>query len=266
MRPAQSLGRDVADALRFFTVLPLSGREARDFAFERFAFERFAWAAPVAGAAVGLVGALTLAVADGIGLPPFVAATLAVASLIGAAGGLHEDGLADVADGFGGGRGREQKLAIMRDSRIGAFGAAALALSLMVRVGALSALIPLGLKIAAGGLVLAAAASRAGALVPLALLSPARPDGAGAAAGRLPTPSLGRAWGVALMLALVVGLAATGLQAALVALVGAAAGAAAMTALARRQIGGQTGDVAGAAQQWAEIAALCGLLIGQPQA
>jgi adenosylcobinamide-GDP ribazoletransferase len=253
--------RDVADALRFFTALPLPEHEARDFAVERFA-----WAAPVAGAAVGLVGALGLATAHRVGLPPFVAAALAVASLIGAAGGLHEDGLADVADGFGGGGTRERKLAIMRDSRIGAFGAVALVLALMIRVGALSALLAQGLSAAAGGLVLAAAASRAGALTPLALLPPARSDGAGAAAGRLPLQSLGRAWCVALALALIIGFAATGLAAALAALAGAAVGAAAMTALARAQIGGQTGDVAGAAQQWAEIAALCGLLIGRSQA
>ena len=108
--------------------------------------------------------------------------------------------------------------------------------------------------------------SRAGALVPLALLDPARADGAGAAAGMLEPRSFASAWGAAAAIALVLGLAATGLDHALAGLVGAAVGAAALTALARRQIGGQTGDVAGAAQQAAEIAAWCGLLIGRSAA
>ncbi len=253
--------RDVADALRFFTRLPLPAPPDGDFDFNRIA-----WAAPVAGAIVGLVGALALAAAAALGLPPLVAAALAVAALIAATGALHEDGLADVADGFGGGTTRERKLAVMRDSRIGAFGAVALVLSLVIRVGALSAALSHGLGGAAGGLVLAAAVSRAGALMPLALLDPARPDGAGASAGRLEPQSFAAACGAALTIALLLGLTATGLAHALAGAIGAAIGAGAMTALARRQIGGQTGDVAGAAQQWAEIAAWCGLLIGRSAA
>ena len=147
--------RDVADALRFFTRLPLPTPPDADFDFNRFA-----WAAPVAGAAVGLVGVAALGTARSLALPPPVAASLAVAALVAASGALHEDGLADVADGFGGGATRERKLAIMRDSRIGAFGAVALALSLILRVGAVSAALGQGFLAAAGALVLAAAASR----------------------------------------------------------------------------------------------------------
>ncbi len=257
----RSLRRDLADALRFFTRLPLPAPP--DAGFD---LNRFAWAAPVAGAAVGFAGVLALAAAQALGLPALVGATLAVAALVVVTGALHEDGLADVADGFGGGATRERKLAIMRDSRIGAYGAAALVLSLVFRIGALSAALRHGFREAAGALTVAAAVSRAGALTPLALLDPARADGAGAAAGRLAPRGFASAWGVALAIALVVGVAATGFGHALAGLVGAAVGAAALTALARRQIGGQTGDVAGAAQQAAEIAAWCGLLIGRSAA
>jgi len=253
--------RDVADALRFFTRLPLPSPPQANFDFNRMA-----WAAPVAGAVVGLVGAVALAAAEALGLPPFVAAALAVAALVAATGALHEDGLADVADGFGGGATRERKLEIMRDSRIGAFGAVALVLALIVRVGALSAALAHGFSSAAGALVIAAAVSRAGALAPLALLDPARTDGAGAAAGRLEPQSFAAACGVALVLALALALFATGAGRGLSGWLGAAIGAGAMTALAKRQIGGQTGDVAGAAQQWAEVAAWCGLLIGRSAA
>ncbi len=253
---------DVVDALRFFTRLPLPAPPDRGFDFDRIA-----WAAPVAGAAVGIFGAAVLGAARGLGLPSLVAAALATGTMIAVTGALHEDGLADVADGFGGGASRERKLAIMRDSRIGAYGAVALVLSLVVRVGALSAaLTTQGFRGAAAALVLAAAVSRAGALLPLAFLRPARPDGAGAVAGRLDPRSFAASCGVALSIALILGLAATGLVHALAAALGAALGSGAMTALAKRHVGGQTGDVAGASQQWAEIAAWCGLLIGRPDA
>ena len=116
-------------------------------------------------------------------------------------GALHEDGLADVADGFGGGATRARKLEIMRDSRIGAYGAIAIALALILRVGALAAALDGGFWRAALSLMLVAALSRAAALTPLALLPPARADGAGAAAGRLDSNALAAAWGSALVIA-----------------------------------------------------------------
>ena len=248
--------RDIVDALRFFTRAPVGEASAT------LAIDRFAWAAPVAGAAVGLIGALALALTGLIGLPPLMRAGLAMAALVAAAGGLHEDGLADVADGFGGGATRAMKLEIMRDSRIGAYGALALTLALILRVGALTAALDGGFWRASLSLIAVAALSRAGALTPLALLGPARVDGAGAAAGRLEPGALAAAWGSALVIALALGLVSLGIAHAIVAALASGAGAWAMAALARRAIGGQTGDVAGAAQQVSEIAAWCGLLIG----
>ena len=255
---ARAALRDVAEALRFFTRLPLPAAPAAPPAFDRIA-----WAAPVAGVCVGAVGAVVLAIAGRLELPHLMSACLATAALVAATGALHEDGLADVADGLGGGRTREQKLALMRDSRIGAFGAVALTLALLTRVAALSSALSFGLSGAAGALMIVATLSRAGALAPLALIEPARADGAGASAGRLEPASFAAACGVALLLAVALGLFTIGAGRAFGAALMSAAGAAAMTAAAARQIGGQTGDVAGAAQQCAEIAAWCGLLIGQ---
>jgi adenosylcobinamide-GDP ribazoletransferase len=110
--------------------------------------------------------------------------------------------------------------------------------------------------------MLVAALSRAAALTPLALLPPARADGAGAAAGRLDTSALAAAWGSALVIALALGFVALGVGHAVLAALLSGAGAYLLVASARRAIGGQTGDVAGAAQQCGEIAAWCGLLIG----
>jgi adenosylcobinamide-GDP ribazoletransferase len=250
--------RDLVDALRFFSRLPTPPADAE----AGLELARFSWAAPVAGALIGAAGALALALGVVLGLPSFLRATFAVATLILVTGALHEDGLADLADGFGGGLTRESKLAIMRDSRIGVYGTLALALSLIVRVGALAALARGGLAFAAASLILAGAASRAGALIPLALLPPARADGVGASAGRMEMKDLIAAGFAVVGVALLAGLGALGVARALFACILAAAAAWGMAALARRQIGGQTGHVAGAAQQAAEIACLVALLIG----
>jgi adenosylcobinamide-GDP ribazoletransferase len=254
--------RDIGDALRFFTRVPVGDPGAS----APLDINRFAWAAPVAGAAVGLVGALALALTGAFGLPAFLRAGLATAALILATGALHEDGLADVADGFGGGATRAMKLDIMRDSHIGAYGAIASTLALILRVGALMAALDGGFWRAAFGLIAVAALSRAGALTPLALLSSARADGAGAAAGPLESGALAAAWSLAVLIALILGVVSLGLAHALAAALASGAAAWAMVAMARRAIGGQTGDVAGAAQQLAEIAAWCGLLIGHSAA
>ncbi len=252
---------DVADAVRFFTRLRV-GEPSLSAPLD---INRIAWAAPVAGVVVALIGALGLALATLLGLPLLLRAGLATAALVVATGALHEDGLADVADGFGGGWTRATKLEIMRDSRVGAYGAIAIALALILRVGALTAALEGGLWRASLSLMLVAALSRAGALTPLALLVPARADGAGAA-GPLESNALAAAWGSALTIALAFGLVALGVAHTVLAALLSGAGALLMVALARRAIGGQTGDVAGAAQQCGEIAAWCGLLIGHAAA
>ena len=113
--------RDIADALRFFTRLRVGGPGPA----ATLDIDRIAWAAPVAGVAVGLIGALVLARHRAARPAPAPSRGLTTAALVAATGALHEDGLADVADGFGGGATRARKLEIMRDSRIGAYGAIA---------------------------------------------------------------------------------------------------------------------------------------------
>jgi adenosylcobinamide-GDP ribazoletransferase len=254
---AGRLIRDVTANLRFFTRLPLSSADTRPPDWPRMA-----WAAPLAGAIIGAIGGIALIVSNELSLPPLLCAAFAVAALAATTGALHEDGLADVADGFGGGATREAKLAMMRDSRIGAFGAVALVLSLIIRVGAIAALMRQSPGNAFAALVLAGAAARAAALAPLALLPPARSDGAGAGAAGLDGAHLTAATLTVVAIAFVTGLIWLGVVRALFSAVIAGASAWGVCGLARREIGGQTGDVAGAAAQMSEVAALCALLIG----
>ncbi len=256
LRWASRLKTDVAANLAFFTRLPIRGVGAGlDFALT-------AWAAPLAGAIIGLVGAAAMVIAAELGLPYFVVAALALTASISVNGAMHEDGLADVADGFGGGDTREEKLAIMRDSRLGAYGAVAVALSLLLRFAALASALRFGLGFAAAAMIASGAAARAGALAPLALLKPARADGLGASAARgLDFSHYLEALLVALAVAALMGALALGVTRAVFALIVGGAAAHGVAAMARRQIDGQTGDVAGAAAQAAEAATLVALLI-----
>lgn len=215
-----------------------------------------AWAFPVAGALVGLVGAAALWAAAWAHLHPLACALIGVAATVLVSGALHEDGLADVADGFGASADVDRKLAVMRDSRIGTYGVLALVFAVGLKAALLAGMA--GPGTAALAILGAALASRAAMPVAMAALAPARTDGLGHGAGR-PT-GLGAVAAAALGLggAGWLGYRVVGPEAAAAGLVGAAVGALAVAVLARRQIGGQTGDVVGAVSQAAEI----GFLIG----
>lgn len=250
---AEALARDVLQAIRFLTILGV-GPAARFMGVgtgdrPQPPLADCIHVFPVVGALVGALAGGVWLLAGVAGLPPLLAAGLAVAAAAVLTGGLHEDGLGDVADGFGGGRTRDDKLRIMRDSRIGSFGALAVVFSIGLRVAALAAL-PVTLGLAA--LVAAGALSRATLPAILWRLPSARTAGLAADAGRPSTWQVGMAAGVSVALALLL----LAPPAAAAATAGAALGAAAVAVIACRQIGGHTGDVCGAAQQAAETAAL----------
>ncbi len=245
---------DLAEAARLLTRLPLPAvrppKAEAEAGVEAGAASHPSRCYPLVGLGVGLLAALAFALATWLALPPFAAALAALAAAILATGALHEDGLADVADGFGGGHNRERKLAIMRDSRIGSYGVLALILVTAARGGSLTALAePCAVATA---LIAAHALSRAGLAPIMWALPPARSDGLAAATGR---PG-----GADALAALVFGIAAAFLlldgAVALVAVVACAVVQGGLALQARRQLGGATGDVLGAAQQVGEAAVL----------
>ena len=210
------------------------------------------------GAAIGGLAGLALPVGHAIGLPAGVAVVATLAAMLWLTGALHEDGLADVADGFGGGRDRDRKLAIMRDSRIGSYGVLAPIVAFGLKATALAAIALVGPWHAVAALVAATAWSRSLFAPLMRWLPPARDDGVGAGAG---TPDSGETWrGVVLGagLALLVTLAGAGGGALLALAAGGIAGFL-VGWLALDHIGGYTGDVLGAAQQAAETATLVAL-------
>jgi adenosylcobinamide-GDP ribazoletransferase len=256
----RELAADTLFCLRFYSRLPVPLLPFESPASGMGAFRRAVRMLPIAGVLIGAVAAAVLVMGHALGLPDAVVAVAVVAAQFRLTGGLHEDGLADTLDGLGGGGDRERKLAIMKDSRIGTYGAAGLMLGLMMRTAAVAGLLTGagGTARAAAALVAAAAVSRVAGLLPLMALPPARASGLGRAAGRPSTTNFAVAAGLACAIALVSG------RKGILGCAFAAGAAAYVVHLGHRHLGGQTGDLAGAAQQSAEIAFLVALLIDPP--
>jgi adenosylcobinamide-GDP ribazoletransferase len=236
---------DLRTAVAFLTRLPMphpDGSMPANFVRANRMF-------PVVGALIGLVVGMLYLGMLAAGVPNLAAAALALGAGAILTGALHEDGLADVADGFGGGRDRAAKLEIMRDSRLGTYGALILMVSFVAKLAALAAL-PGTLIVP--GLVATHALAR-GVLPSMSMSLPyARKDGLAANAGQ---PDL-RIAAIAGGLALAIALLSLPWIEALAAAVAAGASAIVMGIVAQRQIGGQTGDVLGAAEQIGETAIL----------
>ncbi len=200
---------------------------------------------PLVGIGVGLVGAAVLGLA-GAGLPRPAAALLSVAATLLLTGALHEDGLADTLDGLCGGATRDDALRIMRDSRLGTYGAAGLAVVLGLKVAALSALPAAGPALVAGH-----AGSRFLVVCVLARLPYARTKGkAAAVAGGVGAVELAVAGCCGVLPMLLLGSRAAP------ALLLAAGLAWGMARWYDRRLGGYTGDGLGAVQQMTELAIL----------
>ena len=202
---------------------------------------------PVLGVGIGAASALALLITSEFGLHPLACGLIAVAVAAALSGALHEDGLADFADGLGGGHSPGERLDIMRDSRIGTFGTLAVVLSICLRATLISQFA--SLSTASAALIAAAAVSRAAMPPVMRWLPPARADGLAFTAGQ-PQPAQVTA---AVASATLICFLALDVRATVAALAATAAGAAAVATVARRALGGQTGDVLGSVQQVAEI-------------
>ncbi len=239
-------------ALRFLTRMPVPFVRTVDPPPLRDSM----WMFPVVGVVVGSVTGLALVLAHLARLPELFCGLFALAIAAMITGAFHEDGLADVADGFGGGNNREERLEIMKDSRIGAYGTLTLILAVLGRATLLAALLALK-PLAAIVLVAGAAAFSRALMVDLLWATrPARSNGLSAMAGQ---PSRNTT-----LLALAIGGLCAGIggsmvltpEAGVLGLVAGGLALAMVRALAMRKIGGQTGDVCGAGQIMAETAML----------
>ncbi|WP_108003201.1 adenosylcobinamide-GDP ribazoletransferase [Mycoplana dimorpha] len=250
---------DVARSVAFLSRIRVPQRH---FAGHDGRLSRTVRAFPVAGVLIALPAAALLAIFKALGVSTLFSAFIVLAVQTLLTGALHEDGLADTADGLGGGRDRDSMLAIMKDSRSGSYGVVALVLSFGIRSAALAAILPLLTPVTAALMLLAvAAASRTAMVWHWSMLPPARADGVAASAG---APD-----GEATRTALLSGAAIAALlllpDAPLLAVASVALAVAAavfaFTDVVRDKLGGHTGDTIGASEQFAEIAALAALAL-----
>lgn len=211
---------------------------------------------PVVGAVVGGLGGLGWWAGAALA-NPLIGAVAAVAVTIVVTGALHEDGLADTFDGLGGSPGRERALAIMRDSRLGSYGALALVLVVLGRVAALTSL---GAQ-APLALVGAHALARLAGL-PLIRWLPYARAGEGGTGTPFPAGVGTAGLAAAAVFTLVLGALCWGWPGVAVAWLAAAAVAAGLAAWFRRRLQGITGDTLGAVTQLVELAAYLALLAG----
>jgi adenosylcobinamide-GDP ribazoletransferase len=243
--------RALTAAVTLLTRVPLGKRIAVD---EHDVARSLAWL-PLVGVALGGAVALTARLLEGR-LDDAPAAVLIVAAWALATGAIHLDGLADSADSLGA-RTREQRLAIMRDPRLGSYGVLALVFVILLKVTLVAAVLARGHHL---WLLAIPAVARAAASAVSAGLPYAREQGTGAA--MIGGGSRLERLAVALATALVVALACARLRG-LLAVAAAALVAIVVARLAQRRIGGLTGDVLGATIELAECAALVALLAGR---
>jgi adenosylcobinamide-GDP ribazoletransferase len=251
-----------AQCIRFYSRLPMPAMPGENDPHAVPDFRLMPRALPFAALIILLPAALTALVTSAAGMPAILGAALVLAVQVLSTGAFHEDGLADSFDGLFGGHTKDRRLDIMKDSRVGTFGACALILSLMLRGSALSILLEeLGGTACAAGLLAAAGWSRAEGIRLLAREAPARAYGAAAAVGQPQLSTAYMALGLAALIgafiSLIGGLAVEGY---ILGLVVSTLLTMLLAFIARRLIGGPTGDIAGAAQQLAEIAILSSLV------
>ncbi len=153
----QSRFGDIAAAFLLLSRIPVKYQFAKDSPPD---FNSSLWAFPLVGLVIGTFGGIMLTFASFLGLPLLVCGGLSVSVMAMATGAMHEDGLADTADGFGGGRDVDDKMRIMHDSHIGSYGVLALCISTIIRISLFASIAGLDLSnLALIGLVAAIAAA-----------------------------------------------------------------------------------------------------------
>lgn len=256
-------------AVQFFTRIPITGALAAWVGFSpemlRASVAHFPAMGLVVGSVAVAVAAACMALLPDTAHTPLVAAALSTVATVMLTGGFHEDGLADVADGLGGSHLRERALEIMKDSRVGAYGAMALALVLLTKVALLAALLGLDPTAALALMVLAHVSSRTWPMLTISRL-PHVGDAAGSKskplADQVSSQALltGFLWCFLPFALSAYALSATNILSIAGGLMGGLLAWLYTTRLLNKRLGGFTGDGLGATQQLCEAAFLLGAL------
>lgn len=255
----ETLPRDVMRSIGFLTRLPVPSKW---FEGDDGSLSTTCRAFPLAGAIAALPATAMMAIGTVLDLPVLLTATIATLVATITTGALHEDGLADVADGFFGGNQKERRLEIMKDSRIGVYGGLALLFAVIVKTIVLAALLQQSLYMGCAVLIASGGLSRAALVWHWSDLEPARPDGVAYKAGTPTEDACVFALASGLGLALLFAWSARGLTTSIIGFGVAFVVSFAFRRLCAKTIGGYTGDTLGASAVLAELAFLTGLASG----
>lgn len=240
----QSAKEDFFAALMLLTRIPVNWQKVSPSGPPDL--NRCLWIYPIIGLVVSIIGAAVYFITVWMNIPQSLSVIIALAAMIFATGAFHEDGLADVADGFGGGNSAEKKLEIMRDSRIGTYGGLALVIAVALKVTSLSVL---SSEQIIAAFISAGMISRLMIIYTLLVLNPARKDSLSSDAGKPSTNAII----VATLSALLISGLLIDPTVVIYIFITAFATTLAFCVLAHRQISGFSGDVLGAVQQLSEI-------------
>ncbi|TWD58221.1 cobalamin-5'-phosphate synthase [Agrobacterium vitis] len=259
MKELSALITDLARSLGFLSRFPVSSRFFEGHSGE---MSRTPRAFPLAGAVIAAPAGLFLALLLGFGASAMLSAFAAVALQILLSGALHEDGLADCADGLGGGKDREKALLIMKDSRVGSYGVLALVLSIGIKVSAIASMVntvePMNVALCLIGI---AALSRAMMVWHWHALPAAKADGVAASLGAPNDQALYTALFFGIGIAAMTIVPFAGFHPLIVSLLTSGVAAYGFQIYVRQKLGGQTGDTIGATQQIVEMIALAALSV-----
>ncbi len=250
--------RDLRFAIGFLTRIPMGAVDGdRSDGLDPVA-RSVPWF-PVVGLVVGATqGATIWLLAERAG--PVVAATVGVIVALLITGAFHHDGLADIADAFGGGWTIEQRFEILKDSRLGTYGTAALCSAIVLEVALFARIVgPQGGQDVPAVIAIAAASHALSRAIAVAVMTVAPVAGDGLGAGYARSVGRGRA-AIAVLIGVVAGAGLLGFDV-IMPMVFGGAGAGAVVALATRKIGGVTGDVLGAVQVISHLGLLLGLTL-----
>ena len=210
------------------------------------------WAYPIVGALIGTLSGIIFLSLNSLGLSPGFCAAITLLLLIAITGGMHEDGLADCADGFWGGQNSVRRLEIMKDSSIGVYGACTLILFLIAQWSLFELLISQNPIWTLAGI---GAISRLPMVIAMRFVPNARNNGLSATVGKPQLISIH----IAIITTFIIALICFGISGFLIILIGLLF-ALPVFVVAKAKIGGQTGDVLGASQKFAEMATLAAAL------
>lgn len=256
----QHVMENTAFVVRFYSRLPFPTMPWETSPFEMPSFKKIVLFLPLASFIIALPGVLLLILTSVIGLTPWLCATIAVGMTTLMTGAFHEDGLADVADGFGGGYTIERRLVIMGDSRLGTFGVCALILCFILKIGAFAVIVgQASLWAACTAFILTAIVARISSLAVIVFIPPVRLPEATYTAETFSPKLFTCSILIIIGLTFILGIAFFSLKGLILVPLLTLLASYGLGKLSMRLISGQTGDVAGAAEQISEI--LCLLIL-----